>query len=39
MTEVPAAQGARSKHTKRMRAPSNTARRDASVIECHRIYE
>jgi hypothetical protein len=39
MTEAPAAQGARSAHTKRMRVPSNTARRDASVIEYHRIYE
>jgi hypothetical protein len=39
MTEAPAAQGARSEHTKRMRAPSNTVRQDASVIECHHIYE
>jgi hypothetical protein len=39
MNEAPAAQGARSEHTKRMRAPSNTARRDVSVIKFHRIYK
>jgi len=39
MTEAPAVQGAGSEYARRMRAPSDTARRDASVIECHSIYE
>jgi hypothetical protein len=39
MTAAPAAQGARNAHIKRMRVASNAARRDASVIECHRIDE